>query len=376
MFLFLLFCYYLLLVLRLLKKLGEFPKTILSFALFLFVVVIMSRAASNFRLEPTFNVLGTLNVGVTVTDCGNNNAEGTEECDGTDLNGQSCIGLGYDGGTLNCDSNCTYDTSSCATTSPTCGNNIKEAGEACDGTDLNGASCSNFGFSNGTLACYGNCTYNLSACFNPNPPTPTPTNIPTSIPGPISTTVPGITISPTPLITDLVTPTPFDGDFSLDSDGDGMPDVWETSYFCMNPLVIDSMSDFDNDGLTNIVEYNNNIDPCDKDSDGDEMPDGWELEFTLEPLYDDANQDPDGDGFLNINEFLNETNPLVFDGGNTSVVPTILPQTGDETIEPISFLLPLVCFCSFLGVAMGGLILFLWKKKGDEEQQVKEVLPS
>jgi len=45
-----------------------------------------------------------------------------------------------------------------------CGNNIKEVGEQCDGTDLAGGICSDFGFTAGTLTCNANCTFNTSAC--------------------------------------------------------------------------------------------------------------------------------------------------------------------------------------------------------------------
>ena len=44
--------------------------------------------------------------------CGNNIIEGTEQCDGTNLNGKTCASLGYIGGTLKC-TNCFFDTSGC-----------------------------------------------------------------------------------------------------------------------------------------------------------------------------------------------------------------------------------------------------------------------
>ncbi len=47
--------------------------------------------------------------------CGNNIKEINEECDGPDLGGQTCISLGYSGGTLTCNSNCTFNTSQCIT---------------------------------------------------------------------------------------------------------------------------------------------------------------------------------------------------------------------------------------------------------------------
>lgn len=46
--------------------------------------------------------------------CGNNLREGVELCDGTDLNGQTCVSLGFDGGALGCDNTCTaFDTTAC-----------------------------------------------------------------------------------------------------------------------------------------------------------------------------------------------------------------------------------------------------------------------
>jgi hypothetical protein len=47
--------------------------------------------------------------------CGNAIAEGLEDCDDTDLDGASCLTLGYNlGGTLSCSGGCTYDTTGCA----------------------------------------------------------------------------------------------------------------------------------------------------------------------------------------------------------------------------------------------------------------------
>ena len=67
------------------------------------------------------------NVGVAVIEftggggavCGNNLLEGGEVCDGTDLGGQTCVGLGFTGGTLACNGTCSaFDTSAC-TSDPT-----------------------------------------------------------------------------------------------------------------------------------------------------------------------------------------------------------------------------------------------------------------
>lgn len=52
-------------------------------------------------------------VSVAITVCGNNIKEGSEDCDGTDLSSQTCIRKGYVGGTLACNTNCTFNTSNC-----------------------------------------------------------------------------------------------------------------------------------------------------------------------------------------------------------------------------------------------------------------------
>ena len=96
--------------------------------------------------------------------CGNNLREGTEVCDGIDLNSQTCITKGYASGTLSCNSGCSaFVTSACV--SSICGNNVKETGELCDGTDLNSQTCITQGFNGGSLTCNTGCgSFNTSAC--------------------------------------------------------------------------------------------------------------------------------------------------------------------------------------------------------------------
>lgn len=102
--------------------------------------------------------------------CGNGIKEGSEVCDGTDLGGQTCISNGFASGTLSCNSNCaSLNTSSC-TSASTCGNNTKEIGEACDGTDLNSNTCITQGFlGGGTLVCASNCqSFTTTNCIFTN----------------------------------------------------------------------------------------------------------------------------------------------------------------------------------------------------------------
>ena len=48
--------------------------------------------------------------------------------------------------------------------SPECGNSITEEGEACDGGDLGGMTCESLGYDGGTLGCADDCTYDESGC--------------------------------------------------------------------------------------------------------------------------------------------------------------------------------------------------------------------
>lgn len=55
-----------------------------------------------------------VSVSATVSICGNGTVEGDEQCDGADLNGETCSSRGYDSGTLSCNANCTFNVSSCS----------------------------------------------------------------------------------------------------------------------------------------------------------------------------------------------------------------------------------------------------------------------
>ena len=64
----------------------------------------------------TFAVTGEKNQTAAASSCGNNTRESGEECDGTDLAGQTCVSKGYAGGTLRC-TNCKFDTTGCTASS-------------------------------------------------------------------------------------------------------------------------------------------------------------------------------------------------------------------------------------------------------------------
>jgi MYXO-CTERM domain-containing protein len=101
--------------------------------------------------------------------CGNgtiDTGEG-EQCDGTNVGGQNCSDFGYMPGPLSCDSSCQLDFSQC-TPALDCGNNQIDTGEDCDGTNLDGESCTSLGFASGTLTCAPGCTFDTSLCVDPS----------------------------------------------------------------------------------------------------------------------------------------------------------------------------------------------------------------
>ena len=118
-----------------------------------------------------------------------------------------------------------------------------------------------------------------------------------------------VTITVTGAATGL-TATPASNDVEVifgDSDSDGMLDTWEINYF--GDLSHDGTADDDNDGLTDLEEYQNNTNPIDGDTDDDDMPDGWEVTYGLNPLENDAGEDADNDDFSNLQEYLSGTDP-------------------------------------------------------------------
>ena len=93
--------------------------------------------------------------------CGDGVRDASELCDQEDLDGQSCTGLGMDGGTLSCGAECTFVTYACSG----CGNFAIEGDEACDGTALGGATCALLAdLQEGIVSCSPTCEHDVSGC--------------------------------------------------------------------------------------------------------------------------------------------------------------------------------------------------------------------
>ena len=114
----------------------------------------------------------------------------------------------------------------------------------------------------------------------------------------------------------------FDGDnvggmnvtIEDDLDNDNLPEWWEARWF--GNIGQNGNGDFDRDGLSNLQEYNLangaselwSLNPADFDSDGDGMDDKWEVTYFaagagVNPTNNDAFADADGDGLINIQEY-------------------------------------------------------------------------
>ena len=127
------------------------------------------------------------------------------------------------------------------------------------------------------------------------------------------------------------------GTDAADTDGDGLPDAWETFFgLDKNDPTGDNgkWGDADGDGLDNWGEFLAGTSPnvydtdgdgfSDYDSrtntasltfgeqfdDGDGMASAWEVQFGFDPRSYDADDDPDGDGWCNYSEFLAGASPI------------------------------------------------------------------
>lgn len=71
------------------------------------------------------------------------------------------LGDPFHSGDLGCASDCaSFATSSCFT----CGNDRIEASEQCDGSDVSGSTCVTWGYSSGTISCSSDCRIDVSDC--------------------------------------------------------------------------------------------------------------------------------------------------------------------------------------------------------------------
>ncbi|MBN2722944.1 MAG: hypothetical protein JXR95_02615 [Deltaproteobacteria bacterium] len=97
--------------------------------------------------------------------CGDGERTDPEQCDKTDFGGETCLDYGYNGENLICTTSCMIDYSQCVDNGYCGDGETNEPWEECDGDDLNGESCESLGYyGNGTIGCKSDCTIDFLNC--------------------------------------------------------------------------------------------------------------------------------------------------------------------------------------------------------------------
>ncbi|HEY4524192.1 MAG TPA: hypothetical protein VJL36_00315 [Candidatus Paceibacterota bacterium] len=133
-----------------------------------------------------------------------------------------------------------------------CGDSVVQTSEDCEGVDLNNQTCASQGFSSGALSCNTDCTFNASQCAAPII-TITPTGGSTSggSVGLFRRLIDRLLPFPIPTLTSALCQT------NPDLNGDGRVDIVDLSillYYFDQPGIIRCDSDFNGDRLINLVD--------------------------------------------------------------------------------------------------------------------------
>jgi len=94
-----------------------------------------------------------------------------------------------------------------------------------------------------------------------------------------------------------------------DTDEDGMPDGWEMRYGLDPGDASDAAYDYNDDGLTNLEEYEKGKDPLERDVDDDYIDNLAERMGFLGFVTDPFNKDTDDDGLTDLEEIAMCINP-------------------------------------------------------------------
>lgn len=94
-----------------------------------------------------------------------------------------------------------------------------------------------------------------------------------------------------------------------DKNYNALPDDWEKKYNLKAKQGSASNTDSDNDGLTDLQEYQYHTNPVKADSDSDGISDKWEVTHGSNPILIDAKSDSNKNGYTNLQEYRANLNP-------------------------------------------------------------------
>ncbi|MEI7851423.1 MAG: DUF1566 domain-containing protein [Kiritimatiellales bacterium] len=95
---------------------------------------------------------------------------------------------------------------------------------------------------------------------------------------------------------------------STDTDGDGLPDLWERLHFGSLSTVA-SATDYDADGLNTLSEYGYGTDPTLWSSPTNGIPDGWAIAYGLDPTLAATASLTGSNGFTMLQSYTADLNP-------------------------------------------------------------------
>jgi hypothetical protein len=164
-----------------------------------------------------------------------------------------------------------------------------------------------------------------------------------------------------------------------DTDGNGLPDIWEMYYF--GHLGVDPNASATTNGLSNLQAYLNGTDPLVASSAGDGIPDGWKIARGFSPTDPNvALQDPDQDGLNNLEEYQQGTDPNNADTDGDGLPDGLeVKYLGTDPLMPNADLLSDVAVADG---AQGQPVLGQWKTDGmglyalDRRGEVQFMLPT